>query len=170
MKGRGIFLGLWQRKLPRAALPLLLMAALAVVPAASAAGAPQTTLSEIETEVMCPVCGTLLQLAEAPQAKRQKAFISRLIAEGKTEGEIKDALVAQYGDEVLALPRGSGFTLSAYLVPIVAFLVAVVALGLGIARWRRAGDPPHGGSSPDGGGPSDEDSRRLDADLARYDL
>ncbi len=153
----------------RATLALLLVAALAAAPAASAVGAPQTTLSEIETEVMCPVCGTLLQLAEAPQAKRQKAFISRLIAEGKTEGEIKDALVAQYGDEVLALPRGSGFTLSAYLVPIVAFLIAVVALGLGIARWRRAGDPPHGGS-PDGGGPSEEDARRLDADLARYDL
>ena len=148
----------------------LLMAALAVTPAVSEAATPQTTLSEIETEVMCPVCGTLLQLAEAPQAKRQKAFISRLIVEGKTEGEIKDALVAQYGDEVLALPRGSGFTLSAYLVPIIAFLVAVVALGLGIARWRRAGDPPDGGSSQDGGGPSEEDARRLDADLARYDL
>ncbi len=154
----------------RAALALLLAAALAAAPAATAAGAPQTTLSEIETEVMCPVCGTLLQLAEAPQAKRQKAFISRLIAEGRTKGEIKDALVAEYGDEVLALPRGSGFTLSAYLVPIVAFLVAVVALGLGIARWRRAGDPPGGGSSPTAAGPAMRTRERLDADLARYDL
>lgn len=150
----------------RIALPLLL---LALVGAATAnAATPQTTLSEIETEVMCPVCGTLLQLAEAPQAKRERAFISGLIAAGKSEAQIKDALVAQYGDEVLALPRGSGFTLSAYLVPIVAFVVAVVALGLGVLRWRRAGGPPRG--SPPAAGPGEEDARRLDADLARYDL
>ena len=64
---------------------------------------------------------------------------------------------------------GSGFSLSAYLVPIVAFLVAVVALAIGVLRWRRAG-----GGGPDGrrraAGPSDEDAERLDADLARYDL
>ena len=56
-----------------------------------------------------------------PQAQREKAFIKRLIAAGKTKAEIKDALVAEYGDAVLALPQGSGFSLSAYLVPIVAF-------------------------------------------------
>ncbi len=150
-----------------AALSLLLLVAVAVAPASAAA--PRTSLSEIEAEVMCPVCGTLLQLAESPQAKREKVFISRLIAAGKTEQEIKDALVAQYGDEVLALPSGSGFSLSAYLVPIVAFLLAAVALAFGVVRWRRAGGPPGGGSAP-APGPSAEDAKRLDDDLARYDL
>ncbi len=91
---------------------------------------------------MCPVCGTFLQLAESPQAQRERVFINRLIDEGKTEAEIKDALVAEYGDEVLALPPGSGFSLSAYLVPIVAFLVAIAALAVGVLRWRRAGSDP----------------------------
>ena len=91
---------------------------------------------------MCPVCGTLLQLAESPQAQRERVFINRLIDEGKTEAEVKDALVAEYGDEVLALPPGSGFSLSAYLVPIVAFLIAVAALAVGVLRWRRAGATP----------------------------
>ena len=106
------------------------------------AAAPQTSLSEIASEVMCPVCGTLLELAESPQAQREKAFVSRLIAEGKSKDQIKDALVAEYGTEVLALPQGSGFDLSAYLVPIVAFVVAVIALAIGVLRWRRAGEPP----------------------------
>jgi cytochrome c-type biogenesis protein CcmH len=160
-------LGIWPRKSTRAAL--LLAAAMAILPVASSAAAPQTTLSEIEAEVMCPVCGTLLQLSESPQAQREKVFISRLIAAGKSEGEIKDALVAQYGDEVLALPRGSGFSLSAYLVPIVAFIVAAVALALAVLRWRRAGGGP-AGRPPRAAGPSEDDSKRLDADLARYDL
>ncbi len=127
------------------------------------------TLAELEEEVMCPVCGTLLQLAESPQAQREKAFISRLIEEGRTEAQIKDALVAEYGDEVLALPPDSGFSLSAYVVPIVAFLIAALALALGIWRWRRAGGPKDGDSAQ-AAGPSDEDAERLDADLARYDL
>jgi cytochrome c-type biogenesis protein CcmH len=151
---------------------LAALAALALSPVAppAAAAAERASLSEIEAEVMCPVCGTLLQLAEAPQAQRQKAFISRLIAEGRSEEQIKGALVAEYGEEVLALPRGSGFSLSAYLVPIVAFLIAAVALAVAVVRWRRTGG---GTGGSDGAGPSaprGEDADRLDADLARYDL
>ena len=147
-----------------AAVPVLAFAL--IVPAAASAAAP--SVSEISSEVMCPVCGTLLELAEAPQAQRQKAFIARLIAEGKSKEQIKDALVVEYGEEVLAVPRGSGFNLSAFLVPIVAFLVAALALAVGVLRWRRAGGSP--GDGPTANGPSPEDSARLDADLARYDL
>lgn len=137
--------------------------------APSANAAQRASLTEIEKQVMCPVCGTLLQLAESPQAQREKAFIRRLIAEGKSEDQIKDALVVEYGDEVLALPQGSGFSLSAYLVPIIAFVVAAVALALGVLRWRRASNRD-GDGEPAPAGPKGEDAERLDADLARYDL
>ncbi|HET6997713.1 MAG TPA: cytochrome c-type biogenesis protein [Solirubrobacterales bacterium] len=153
----------------RFATLLALLALLLAPPLSVAAPAPQTSVGEISSEVMCPVCGTLLELAESPQAQRQKVFIARLIAEGRTKEQIKDALVAEYGDEVLALPRGSGFDLSAYVVPIVAFVIAVIALGFGIFRWRRAGGPPSG-EGPAPAGPSPEDDERLNADLARYDL
>ena len=71
---------------PRPALALWLALAVAVAllagggPSAQAATPqPQTSLSEISSEVMCPVCGTLLELAESPQALREKAFVSRLV-------------------------------------------------------------------------------------------
>jgi len=150
---------------------ITVLAALALALLAPAAAAEQpASLTEIEKQVMCPVCGTLLQLAESPQAQRERVFINRLIDEGKSEAEVKDALVAEYGDEVLALPPGSGFSLSAYLVPIIAFLVAVAALAVGVLRWRRAGGGPPDSPQARVSGPSDEDSERLDADLARYDL
>jgi cytochrome c-type biogenesis protein CcmH len=152
------------------ALVVSLLAAALMAPAATL-GAAQVQQNEIEGEVMCPVCGTLLELAESPQAQREKAFVARLIDEGRSQQEIKDALVTEYGDEVLALPPGSGFSLSAYLVPILAFLVAAVALAFGVVRWRRGGDGgAPGGERPAPPGPSAEDSERLDADLARYDL
>lgn len=146
-----------------------LVALLALSPLASEA-TPQTSLAEVEGEVMCPVCGTLLELAEAPQALRQKEFIKRLVAAGESKEEIKAALVAEYGQEVLALPEDEGFTLSAYVVPIVAFIIAAIALGFGVWRWRRAGGSAGPGQPTAARGPSGEDNRRLDEDLGRYDL
>lgn len=151
----------------RLAASLVAMLALA---SPALAAAPQASLPDVEDEVMCPICGTLLELAESPQAKRQRVLVRRLIAEGRTKAEVKDALVAQYGREVLALPRGSGFDLSAYLVPAIAFAVAVVALAIGVRRWRRAGGPGGQGDGTAGEGPRGEDAERLEADLARYDL
>jgi cytochrome c-type biogenesis protein CcmH/NrfF len=126
-------------------------------------------LTDIEAEVMCPICGTLLELSESPQAQRERVFVERLIAARKTKAQIKDALVAQYGPRVLALPRASGFDLSAYLIPAIAFLLAAAALAVGVARWRRNAKPP-GSAPPAARPPEGEDAERLDADIARYDL
>jgi cytochrome c-type biogenesis protein CcmH/NrfF len=132
-----------------------------------AAAAERVEIADVEDEVMCPICGTLLELTHAPQAERQRAFIAERIERGETKEEIKDALVAEYGDEVLAVPRDSGFQLSAYLVPAFAFAAAAIALAIGLWRWRgNAGGGGGGGPR----GPRGEDARRLDADLARYDL
>ncbi|HET7053511.1 MAG TPA: cytochrome c-type biogenesis protein CcmH [Solirubrobacterales bacterium] len=149
----------------------LLVATLALLALASPALAatPQTSVSDIEGEVMCPICGTLLELAESPQAQRERVLVKRLIAEGKSEGEVKDALVAQYGPAVLALPEGKGFDLSAYLVPVIAFAAAALALAFALWRWRRSSRSSRGDSG-DVQGPNDEEAERLEADLARYDL
>jgi cytochrome c-type biogenesis protein CcmH len=151
------------------ALCVSALALLAFAPAAAAAS-PQTTINDVEDEVMCPICGTLLELAESPQAERERAFVKRLIAEGKSKAEVKDALVAQYGQAVLAVPSGSGFDLSAYLVPAIAFVIAAVGLAIGVRRWRNAGRAPPGSGGPPADGPEGEDAERLRADLARYDL
>ena len=119
---------------------------------------------------MCPICGTLLELSDSPQARREKAFIAEMIAAGKSKAEIKDALVDEYGSEVLALPEGSGFNLSAYLVPAIAFVVAVLALAIGVRPLAPARGRRRRGRAAARRRPSDEDSERLDADIARYDL
>jgi cytochrome c-type biogenesis protein CcmH/NrfF len=150
-------------------LAVLAIAPFALGPSAAAAPPPRTTAHEIEAEVMCPICGTLLELADSPQAKREKVYVAKLVAAGKTRAEIKDALVAQYGPSVLALPKASGFDLSAYLVPIAAIAVAAIALAFSVARWRRdgRGPPEDEDAAP---APQGEDAARLEADLRRYDL
>ena len=132
---------------------------------------PKTTLPDVEDEVMCPICGTALNLSGAPQADRERAFIRRQIAAGKTKEEIKDALVAQYGTEVLAEPPKSGFDLTAWLVPAAGILLAALAIAIGLRRWRRAARDDEGSPPTDGGQPLEPaDAERLEADLARYDL
>lgn len=147
---------------------LALALSLSALAAPALAAPPRPRLTDVEAEVMCPICGTLLELSESPQGQRERVFVKRLIAAGKTKAEIKDALVAQYGPRVLALPRASGFDLTAYLVPAIALLVAVAALAVAIARWRRNARPP--GATPAASGPRGEDAERLEADIARYDL
>ena len=149
----------------------LVALALAALGSSAVAASPdqRTTLPDVEDEVMCPVCGTALNLAAGPQADREREFIRRQIAAGRTKDEIKDALVAEYGTEVLAEPPKSGFSLSAWLVPIAAILVAAIAIALALWRWRRTGRGDDGPGGPDR--PLDPSEReRLDADLARYDL
>jgi cytochrome c-type biogenesis protein CcmH len=157
----------------RRALLIALALCFAAQPAAATAApaaTPQTTVNDVEDEVMCPICGTLLELADSPQARREKVFVAKLVAAGKSKAEIKDALVAQYGSEVLAEPEASGFDLSAYLVPILTILVAAVAVGFSVVRWRRGGSPSGRSDSDTNEAPRGEDAERLEADLSRYDL
>jgi len=147
------------------AVLIALTALLLAAPALAAAPTPQTNLPDVEDEVMCPICGTLLQLAQSPQANDERDFIRRRIAAGQTKQQIKDALVAQYGSRVLATPPASGFDLTAYLVPAIALVAAAIAIAIGLRRWRRS-EPPDGSSKP----LDAAESERLDADLARYDL
>jgi cytochrome c-type biogenesis protein CcmH len=125
----------------RAAVAVLVgLAALVGAGAASAADCTKTSASDLEDEVMCPVCGTSLGLArEAPQARRERAYIVRLVKRCRSKEEIKAALVAQFGDSVLALPSNEGFNVSAYVAPLIAMLLAGAALVTGLLRWRRAG-------------------------------
>ena len=147
---------------------LVLFAALALalgVAAPAFAATPRTTLPDVEDEVMCTQCGTALNISEAPSADRQRAFIRTLIAQGRTKDEIKQALEAEYGPRVLAVPSRGGFDRAAFLVPAGLGLLALGGVVLAARRWRRGRDdgPPTATSTLE---PSD--ARRLDAELRAF--
>ena len=153
----------------RLAAVLTLLIALAGPSLAAADDPPvRASLPEIEDEVMCPVCGTLLGLSHSPAAERQRVFIRRLIAQGKDKEEIKDALVAEYGGQVLALPENRGIDVWAYAVPVIGFGLGLIGVAWAIVAWRRR--RPDRNDRPPTEGPSGEDAERLDRDMARFDL
>jgi cytochrome c-type biogenesis protein CcmH len=141
---------------------------LLVVPGAAIAACPKTSLADVEDEVMCPVCGVPLGLAtEAPQANRERAFIQREVERCKSKQQIKNELVAQFGDRVLALPPDKGFNLAAYLVPALIVLGGAAAIATLVIRRRRTPGDSTTSATPALTG---DDAARLEADLERYDL
>jgi cytochrome c-type biogenesis protein CcmH/NrfF len=150
----------------RAAALLALLTAL-LAPGAAVAAAPRASLVDIEDEVMCVTCKIPLNIAEGPQPNREREFIRGLIDQGRTKAQIKTALVAEYGANVLALPAGKGVGLTAYLVPLALLALLVAGLALLLPRWRSR--TPAGlaaGETDDELSSADAD--RLDKDLARY--
>ena len=128
----------------------------------SAVAAPSP--SDLEAEFVCPTCKTTLDQSDSPIARRMKQVIRNSLAEGKTEAQIRDQLVTQFGPAVVAEPPKKGFDLLAWLVPL--GILAGGAVGVGAIAWgwrrRRADEPPPAPLDP-------ALERRLDAELERFD-
>jgi cytochrome c-type biogenesis protein CcmH len=142
---------------------LVFAAALLAVPVARASER-HPTQAELEGEVMCPVCGTTLDQSNSPAAEQIKRVIARGISSGETKSEIKDRLVAEYGEAILAAPPRHGFGLLAWWLPIAGIVVAAVLVGVGAWRWSRAREPAPAPVELD---PALE--RRLDDELRRFE-
>jgi cytochrome c-type biogenesis protein CcmH len=139
--------------------------ALALVPVARSSDR-HPSLAELEGEVMCPVCGTTLDQSDAPAARQIQRFIKRRIAAGDSKRQIKDALLANYGEAILASPPRHGFGLLAWWVPLGGIILAAAFLGWGIWRWSHAREP----AAAAAGAPLDPAlDRRLDDELKRFD-
>ena len=135
--------------------------------APAAAAEPRATLPDVEDEVMCVTCKVPLNVADSPQATRQRDQIRRYVDRGLTKRQIKARLVEQYGEDVLAVPEDDGIGTASYAVPLALLLAMSAVAALLLPRWRRSSR----GRSRAVAGPavSDAELRRLDDDLARYD-
>jgi cytochrome c-type biogenesis protein CcmH/NrfF len=134
--------------------------------APAAAQEPKVELYDVEDEVMCVSCNIPLFIAESPQADRQRALIRGYIAEGLTKAQIKDRLVAEYGEDVLAVPEeNDGIGLAATIVPIAVVVAFIALLAVLIPRWRRREPSPAAAAT--GPAVTDGEMARLDEDLKR---
>ena len=77
--------------------------------------------------------------------------------------------MAQFGDQVLALPGDDGSDFGdvlVYVIPALGVLLAAAGIAVATTRWRRRGAEPRAA----GAAPSSAAGSRLDTDLDRYDL
>jgi cytochrome c-type biogenesis protein CcmH len=149
----------------------ILRAAVVVVVAAGFAGIAsasesQPTLAELETEVVCPTCHTTLDQSSSAVADRMRNFIRARIAAGDTKSEIKQKLVRDFGEQVLASPPKSGFNLLAWVLPPAVALAGAVVVGVLAVRWSRRRDATAGAEAA---APDPALDRRIDDELTRLE-
>lgn len=137
---------------------LVLVAVLAL-----AGPALSLTVVEVAREVRCPTCNTPLDVSDSPAARAMKSFIAQRISAGDDKQQIIDALVDEFGREVLATPPKSGFDLVAWLVPIILVVAGLAAIPFVTRAWarRRASSGPPPELSP-------EDAARLEEELRKH--
>ena len=104
---------------------------------ASAQGPTPTDdeVNRIAKQLYCPVCeSTPLDVCPTEACRQWRELIRTMLAEGKSEKEIQQYFVTQYGARVLAEPPNRLVT---YLVPAVAILLGAFMLFRGFQMWMK---------------------------------
>ena len=62
--------------------------------------------------------------------------LKHLIAEGKTDKEIRAAYVEKYGTTILSAPTTTGFDLTAWIMPFAALAAGLLAVAYIVRLWK----------------------------------
>ncbi|MEJ0027300.1 MAG: cytochrome c-type biogenesis protein [Rhizomicrobium sp.] len=115
-----------------AALLFLVSAAAYAAPAPGTLDDPsqEARARALQKELRCMVCqGESIDESNAPLAADLRALIRAHIKAGESDDDIKQFLVARYGDVILMRPPFDANTYALWLTP---FLVLIVAAGVAI--------------------------------------
>jgi cytochrome c-type biogenesis protein CcmH len=155
--------------LGNAILVLLLSLAVSAQEATPPGVAPVTDdqVNAVAKQLYCPVCENIpLDVCPTPACAQWRALIRQMLGEGKSEAEIKEYFVAQFGDRVLGAPPARGLNWLVYLVPPAAILAGAFILYRAMRSWKTSSPTP--GSQPGSGQTSsDEYVARLEEELRR---
>jgi cytochrome c-type biogenesis protein CcmH len=92
-------------------------------------------VNRIAKQLYCPVCeSTPLDVCPTEACRQWRDLIRTMLSEGKSEAEIQQYFVTQYGARVLAEPPNRLVT---YLVPAVAILLGALMLFRGFQMWLK---------------------------------
>ncbi|MCA9735493.1 MAG: cytochrome c-type biogenesis protein CcmH [Deferribacteres bacterium] len=100
----------------------------------------QHQVEAITSQLIAPCCWSeTVNLHKSSASTAVQDAVTRLLQEGKTEEQIKAAMVAQYGERILATPKLEGFNYMAFILPIVALLIGGLIVWHYLSRTRQIG-------------------------------
>jgi len=95
-------------------------------------------VNAIAKDVFCPVCeNTPLDVCPTDACKEWREEIRGMLADGKSEEEIKQHFVDYYGARVLSEPPRSGFNWLVYVVPPIVIVAGVFVLFRAFRAWSQ---------------------------------
>jgi cytochrome c-type biogenesis protein CcmH len=118
---------------------LFLLGGLFTTNALAQSGTPSDDeVNAIARKLYCPVCeSTPLDVCPTQACHEWRELIRTMLAEGKTEAEITQYFVDQYGARVLAEPPKEGGFLLIYLLPPAVILIGVIILFRSLKEWTK---------------------------------
>lgn len=163
------------QRLLRIAYCVLLLLVIVLIPSAIVHAqdpAPSDDqVNAIARQLYCPVCeNTPLDVCPTEACRQWRDLIRQMLAEGKSEDEIKQYFAENYGARVLSEPPHTGFFWFAYIIPPMVILAGAFFLFRAFKEWTRpvpasadAGSAPSGVESA----PQDEYIARLEDELKK---
>lgn len=158
-------------------LTYLVLLSFAVSPAAAQEPAPATPqaaspsadeVNEVASKLYCPVCENIpLDVCPTPACAQWREQIRLQLSEGKSEEEIINTFILEYGDRVVAAPPVKGVTLNwlVYIVPPLAILAGIVILFRAFRSWQKPTREVERSVQPPA--PDDEYVRKLEEELRK---
>ena len=107
-------------------------------------------MHQLTNQLMCPVCdGQTIDGSNAQISQDMRAKVQELLDIGKSNSEIKDYFVLRYGEDILAAPKGVGFNLLAWIMPVFIVFGGISIAFLTLKNMRRSNTHPELSPTPE---------------------
>jgi cytochrome c-type biogenesis protein CcmH len=149
---------------------IFVLSALAVATVSAQGSTPtDDEVNAIAKQLFCPVCeNTPLDVCPTQACKEWREEIRNMLADGKSEAEIKQHFVDYYGARVLAEPPRTGFNWLVYVVPPIVIVAGIFVLFRALRAWSQTSqtvaDTDEGDAFPP---PDDEYIARMEEELKK---
>ncbi|MBN1450996.1 MAG: cytochrome c-type biogenesis protein CcmH [Anaerolineales bacterium] len=127
-------------------------------------------VNAIAKQMYCPVCeNTPLDVCPTTACKEWREEIRSMLADGKSEAEIKQHFVDYYGARVLAEPPRTGLNWLLYVLPPIAIVAGAFVLFRALRTWSQASTSSLQGTTGAGVGENEAASPSDDEYIARME-
>lgn len=120
------------------ALSLIVLVAAFTVAGLGEPGARTTgeRVEQIAATIKCPTCvGQSVAQSDAPASLAIRAEIERRIGLGETDADIRRAMAARFGPDILLSPSSSGLSGLLWLLPLAAAAACLMVLAVTLRQW-----------------------------------
>ncbi|MBN2470076.1 MAG: cytochrome c-type biogenesis protein CcmH [Anaerolineae bacterium] len=118
-------------------------------------------VNALSSKLYCPVCENIpLDVCGTEACARWREQVRTLLEEGKSEEEVVDYFVTQFGERVVATPRDPLLNFLSWVVPAASVVIGLGIVGIVLVTWRGRTETLAGGDPDDERLPNEDDDYR----------
>lgn len=122
----------------------------------------------VARQLFCPICENIpLDVCPTDACRDWRELIRQMLAQGKSQGEIKQYFVDHYGARVLAAPPPNGFNVLVYLLPRLGLLIGGYLLFRTFQSWKKLPEEPEERAIPASDSSGEDYTSRFEEELRK---